>query len=415
MKTAGIIVEYNPLHNGHVHHFQETKRTTGTEAVVAVMSGHFLQRGEPAIVNKWARTEMALHMGADLVIELPVAFSSQAAEWFAYGAVTALDRTGVVDCLCFGSESGDLSWMHPLADMLSKEPAAFQQLLRQKLKSGISYPKAYAAAIVELTSAQDSLPALTPEYVTMPNHTLGLHYMIALRRIGSPIVPATIQRLKSDYRQQSLTDSHIASATAIRTELEKRLQLESIAPYLPSYSLSILEREHQAGRGPITWEHFAKQLIHQLVSQPADALAQIVEVTEGLEYRLKQSFSRLDRHGLPSVQQLIEIMQTKRYTRTKVQRMLTRILLSHSKSLINRAVLKEGTPYIRVLGFSAAGRALLKRMKKAAKVPVIVNIDRDQHPLLQQDIQASSVYALAYREYYNEELLREFSQAPIQV
>jgi predicted nucleotidyltransferase len=137
MKTVGLIVEYNPLHNGHSYHFHQSKKSSGADAAVAVMSGHFLQRGEPAMVDKWARAEMALRMGVDLVLELPVAFSTQPAEWFAFGAVSALDATGIVDCLCFGSESGDIRWLHAVADAVFEESAAFQALLQQELKAGM--------------------------------------------------------------------------------------------------------------------------------------------------------------------------------------------------------------------------------------------------------------------------------------
>uniref|UniRef100_UPI00037236AC nucleotidyltransferase family protein n=1 Tax=Paenibacillus sp. PAMC 26794 TaxID=1257080 RepID=UPI00037236AC len=140
MKAVGVIVEYNPLHNGHVYHLQEARRLSGADAVVAVMSGPFLQRGEPAIVGKRARTEMALHAGADLVLELPVAYAVQPAEWFAFGAVSLLDRTGIVDSLCFGSESGDLDSLQRIARVLAVEPAGMREDIARRLREGASYP-----------------------------------------------------------------------------------------------------------------------------------------------------------------------------------------------------------------------------------------------------------------------------------
>ncbi|MGG4503307.1 nucleotidyltransferase family protein, partial [Paenibacillus polymyxa] len=148
MKTLGIIVEYNPLHNGHVHHWKESLRITGAQRTVAVMSGPFLQRGEPAITDKWSRTEMALAMGVDLVLELPVAYAVQPAEWFARGAVTLLCATGIVDALCFGSESGDIAPLHTLACVLAAEPAELKAGIAQRLSKGASYPAAYAGAAV---------------------------------------------------------------------------------------------------------------------------------------------------------------------------------------------------------------------------------------------------------------------------
>ncbi|HZG78194.1 MAG TPA: nucleotidyltransferase family protein, partial [Paenibacillus sp.] len=141
--VVGVIVEYNPLHNGHAFHLAASKAAAGADAVVAVMSGHWLQRGEPALLNKWARAEAALLAGVDLVLELPVAYSAQPAEWFAYGAVSCLARTGVVDSFCFGSESGDIAELSALAERLAAEPEAFARLLRSQLKTGAPYPAAY--------------------------------------------------------------------------------------------------------------------------------------------------------------------------------------------------------------------------------------------------------------------------------
>src|SRR5690554_6939007 len=157
VKTVGIIVEYNPLHYGHVYHFRQSKINANAEAVVAIMSGNFLQRGEPALLNKWARAEMALHMGVDLVIELPVAYAAQPAEWFAYGAVSALHNTGVVDSLCFGSESGEINGLISLAHKLHQEPVTFKHSLKERLKQGMNYPAAYSAAVQDLIRANPHL------------------------------------------------------------------------------------------------------------------------------------------------------------------------------------------------------------------------------------------------------------------
>ena len=210
MSTVGLVVEYNPLHNGHYYHFQQSKKVTGADSAICIMSGNFLQRGEPAVVNKWARAEMALRMGADLVLELPVAYSAQPAEWFAFGAVSALDATGLVDSLCFGSESGDIGWLEAAADVLQDEPAPLRELLQQELKAGVPYPAAYSRAVAQL------VPGADESELAKPNNTLGLHYLIALRRLRSGIRPQTIARTKAEYNQTDITDGRIASATALR-------------------------------------------------------------------------------------------------------------------------------------------------------------------------------------------------------
>ncbi|GIP33004.1 nucleotidyltransferase [Paenibacillus sp. J2TS4] len=418
MKTVGLIVEYNPLHNGHVYHFEQSKTVTGADAAIAVMSGHWLQRGEPALVNKWARAEMALRMGVDVVLELPVAYSSQAAEWFAYGAVRTLDDCGAVDSLCFGSEGGDVDWLSSLAERLHEEQNSFQRLLAERLEQGLNYPSAYSAAI------QAWLGKEAAGNLNAPNNTLGLHYLMALKRLNSSIVPATITRHNSGYHDQDATDERIASATAIRRLLDKNGQeagLQQILRYVPSYTLDILSRELQAGRAPITWNHYLHPLLHQLVTKSADELHLIHEVTEGLEHRLKQSLPEWLRHQSDPLTQedafeaLIRLVKTKRYTRTKLQRMLVRILLNHYKVQLSREALGAGPQYIRVLGFSSKGRLLLKRMKQNARCPILVKIPRECPSYLEMDIRATGAYSLGYSRPSSGEIFRDYYEPPLRM
>ncbi|MEI7027377.1 nucleotidyltransferase [Paenibacillus sp. y28] len=424
MKTVGIIVEYNPLHNGHVYHFRQSRIVSGADAVVAVMSGCFLQRGEPALAGKWARAEMALRMGADLVIELPAVFACQPAEWFAYGAVSALDASGVVDSLCFGTESGDIRRLKLLAELAGREPEELTRLVKARLKEGASYPHAYAAALAHY--AESALPGLTePEQLKMqlaqPNNTLGLHYLIALQRLGSSIVPFTVARQKAGYSQAHITDDHIASATALRRILlEEGGKLEAIQQYVPPSTYRILQREIAAGQAPMHWERLAPQLIGALLSRTPQQLAELCEVNEGLEHRLQKAISLIGRTGQNDagsseagyVEQLLAVLKTKRYTRTKLQRMLLHILLGHTKEQINRTTLEQGVPYLRILGFSAAGQQLLKRMRRTAKVPVLSRGAGFDHPVLQLDLRAAAMYELGCglpRPLYS-----DLQQAPLQ-
>lgn len=420
MRTVGIIVEYNPLHNGHVHHFEQSMKAAGAEACIAVMSGHFLQRGEPAIVNKWARTEMALRMGADVVIELPAAYACQPAEWFAYGAVKLLDATGVTDALCFGSENGELGPLRQLAAELSLESAGFRQRLREELDKGLSYPSAYAAA-AQGGDTNDAIDAAASA-LNQPNNILGLHYLMALNRLQSPIEPLTIPRTIAGYHQTSVTDASIASATAIRklllqegSRLSSLEALERIAELVPAYTLDILRREFSAGRGPLCWEHYAVPLFTQLLALPETELRGIYEVTEGLENRIKQTLSRMPSTSPLSVESLVSLLKTKRYTHVKLQRTLLRILLQHSKEELSREHLGTGPSYIRVLGFSGRGRLLMKEMKTAARLPLVTKAARESSPFLGMDIRAGSVYSLGYREQAPDQWLRDYYQAPVQI
>jgi predicted nucleotidyltransferase len=410
MKAVGIVVEYNPLHNGHAYHITEAKRHTGADTVVAVMSGHFLQRGEPAITNKWARTEMALRTGVDLVLEIPLVYATQNAEQFAFGSIATLHATGVVDTVCFGSESGDIRWMRDLAALLADEPEAFQVALRHNLQQGVSYAKAYGQAVQDiLLTSHDEIP----DAVAEPNNILGLNYCLALHRLQSPMQPATIQRQKAGYHQMTITDKKISSATALRKLIAEsgNNSLGTIESYVPSGTLTVLKQESQAGRFPMDWNKFYPYLQHQLLTREAQELAQIHEMTEGLEFRLQQAIS-----GSASFSTLMHKIKTKRYTATRLQRLLLYSMLNLTREKMQRANANHGPAYIRVLGFTKTGQHLLKRMKKTSTLPVITRIGKHKHPMLELDVQAGAVYALGYPEALRaKEMQREYWQSPLQL
>ncbi|GAB7388099.1 nucleotidyltransferase [Bacillaceae bacterium] len=411
MKVVGIVVEYNPLHNGHAYHFQMAKEVTGADACVAVMSGNFLQRGEPALVNKWARTEMALRLGIDLVLELPVAYATQNAETFAFGAVSALHRLGSVDFLCFGSESGDIARLQQLARLVwrceHEETSAFRRRLQSRLKQGESFPKAFARAAQSLADGKWALAF----DLQQPNNILGIHYLLALQRLRSPIVPYTIRRRKAGYHQQEITDESIASATAIRKQLLSAGNLEGIKRFVPASTYEILHREFQAGRGPVSWESFLPLLRHRLITSPPQELAGAFDLREGLENRIKKQMPYA-----ASVSDLVARIKTKRYTWNRIQRALLNIMLGLSKEKMQQLQAAEGVPYLRVLGFNRVGQRLLNEAKKKSLVPIITRIPRERHPALELDVQASMVYALAYEaKQANEQLRREFAQPPLRL
>lgn len=411
MSTVGLVVEYNPLHNGHLYHIQQSRKITDASAVIAVMSGHFLQRGEPALADKWARTETALRAGCDLVLELPVAYSAQPAQWFAYGAVATLAATGVCDALCFGSESGDAGALARIADRLAEEPEALQSRLGALLKQGLPYPTAYADAARELLAAQGEADAAFG--LSEPNHTLGLHYMLALRRLGSGMAAYSIRREKAGYNQAGITDAAIASATALRRLIgEAGGALDGLAPYAPAATLEVLRREAAAGRAPMSWEAFARPLFHLLGALPASELASYAEVTEGLEFRIKSALRELRAWR---VDELLDLLKTKRYTRTKLQRTLTRILLGHRKEELTADRLAGGVQYIRALGFTERGRELLRRMKKTAAVPVVQSAADGDWPYLALDARATAVYAAAGASARPADAWRDYTEPPVRI
>ncbi len=406
MKVAGIIVEYNPLHYGHLLHLQRTREKTECDAIVAVMSGGFTQRGEPAIFNKWARTEMALHAGCDLVIELPSAYTVQPAEWFAYGAVSLLEATGLVDSLVFGSESGSLSPLKALADLLTNESPELRLLIQNHLKEGISYPAALGQAVASLYSIPDQATSLLDQ----PNNTLGLQYMIALNRLNSSILPETIQREQSQYHDLQPTHEQIASATAVRRLLFSDVQ--QATPYLPASTMSIIEHEIAAGRGPVKLDQLWQSLFQQITTHSPQQLAQYYDMSEGLEYRFKKILPTLQNY---SITDLMTALKTKRYTYTRLQRLIAHLLLGHTKSVLSIEQLAQGPGYIRVLGFTDTGRELLRQMKKTASLPVITKPTDTDHVHMELDIRASAIQASCFAVQQSSTLYSDYRRSPIRI
>lgn len=387
MHVTGIIVEYNPMHNGHLYHVERSRETTGADAVVAVMSGHFLQRGEPALVNKWARARMALHQGVDLVLELPTAYSTQSATLFAYGSVAVLDSLGIVDSLCFGSESGDIDSLQALSTIIVDEPPLLQSFIQEELQKGQSYPRATGVALHRFLELD---PRFDADVIGQPNNMLGLEYLTALRKLNSSIEPRTIQRIVAGYNEEKITHPKIASATAIR-KATMQSGLETTEPLLPDYSYAVLQEEFREGRGPLTWERFRQPLFTLLHRSTAAELAQYVGVDEGLEARLLDAALHVD-----TVHDLIAAAKTKRYTWTKIQRALTAILLGLTREAQAGLGLEQGPDYIRVLGFTEQGRKLLRLASEQARSTILTKLPRNKSPMLELDLRASRIYAEGY-------------------
>lgn len=391
MKVVGLVVEYNPLHYGHAYHFQQAKQEIAADAVVIIMSGHFLQRGEPAIVNKWTRAKMALAMGVDIVLELPYIYSTQPAERFALGAIASLNQLPFITHLCFGSESGELSQLKQVADIVTEEPNTLKECLKEHLNQGLSYPHAYAHALAH-TLRND--PNYDTKTMSQPNNILGLSYLIALNKTGSSIHPYTVQRIKADYHDKAFKDKQIASATSIREALfnHKKPKWDEIDAYVPPFTLALLQEEYEAGRGLIHWETYFPLLLQTILSSSPEQLAAIHEVEEGIEYRIKEQALYAE-----SFADLCMRIKTKRYTHNRIQRMMTHILLQVTKQEYNH-LSSDQPAYLRLLGYSEQGRTLINQYKKKIDIPLIVNIQRDAPESLQLDVRASAIYSLGYGE-----------------
>ena len=233
MKVAGLVAEYNPFHNGHVHHLSETRRLSGADFVVVVMSGNYVQRGTPAVIDKYERARMALQGGADLVLELPSLFATASAEVFATASVSLLYQLGVVDSIGFGAEYTDLGTLKKIANVLNHEPDSLQRDLRDALRSGLNYPSARALALGSYFG--DEIENLD-EILDKPNNILAIEYLRAIERLGTSLTPLAVKRWHTDHNSDKVYDN-VASATALRSMIyEEDGGIERITPFVPAYT-----------------------------------------------------------------------------------------------------------------------------------------------------------------------------------
>ncbi|MDD4495732.1 MAG: nucleotidyltransferase [Eubacteriales bacterium] len=398
MRVLGIVTEYNPFHNGHLHHLSQSISECSADAAVCVMSGNFVQRGEPAIVNKWARSKMAIEAGIDLIIELPVFYAMSSAEHFAFGAIKILDSLGIVDVLSFGSESGDIGQLQTIADILYEEPAQYKTFLKSSLSSGISFPLAREKALERYLSSSNVTGSNLSACLSLSNNILGIEYLKALRRISSKIMPVTISRIGGEYNSCSLGGS-TPSASAIR----KVIMSENNSPskldsYVPEFALRILDEELAAGRGPVMPESFGSILLSMLRGMTAADIAAYPDVTEGLENRIIEAAGRSG-----TFDELVDMIATKRYPVTRIQRILFSIILGMTKAMQDSFDANGGPMYIRVLAFNDKGRKLLADIKCKASLPIIVKTadhKKADNGLLRDMIMfeahATDIYVLGY-------------------
>lgn len=380
MKACGLIVEYNPLHNGHVHHINMAKKISHANCVIAIMSGSFLQRGEPAIIDKFHRTRMALEAGVDIVIELPFAYAVQSSNLFAKGAIQTLYQAGV-SSVCFGSESGNIDNFITFYHLIKDNHHIYKAELKRLLNKGNSFPKANSIAYEKIGLTTDQMD------LSKPNNILGLSYVKEILSQHLSIQPLTIERIHNEFHQEKITDS-IASATSIRKEiLIKAYLTEEIISTMPKESLQQLLDYKELATTWHSWECYFPLLHYKIITMSTSELAEINEVNEGLEYRIKDKIKLAT-----SFNDLIQAVKTKRYTWTRLQRMFVHILTNTKKADLSQVKKDVSVPYIRVLGMTKTGREYLKKEKKRIDIPIIYQLHKNQHSLLTIEERASDVY-----------------------
>ena len=392
--VLGIVAEYNPFHNGHLHHLIESKRVTNSEYSIAVMSGNFTQRGEVSIVNKWSKAQMAIENGIDLVIELPTLYAISSAENFASGAIKILDSVGVVDFISFGSECDNISTLDDIANVLVNEPAEYKTLLSHELSSGASFPKARERALMMYLNDVRRFANV----LSAPNNILGIEYLKALKRQKSYIQPITIKRNSSNHSDTELpVNSRFASGSAIRNSCQS-FDITLLQKFMPEPSYEVLDNNIKNGNIVRDISDFDKVIIYTLRKMTTDEIANLPDVSEGLEFAIKSAA-----HSCNSVVELLNIVGTKRYTKTRLQRILLYAILGITKR--DMQISMSTNPYIRVLGFNDNGRKIISEISnRNSKIELITSVkkfmdkcsNKNLKMMMEKDIWATNVYTLGY-------------------
>ncbi len=388
----GIITEYNPFHNGHKLHIEKAKQKTNSKFCIVVMSGNFCQRGEPAIFDKYLRTKMALLNGADLVLELPLIFSTASAELFSLGSVDILDKTGIVNTICFGSEEGNIDSFLKVSDILCDEPLCFKKSLKNFLDEGLSFPKARLKAL-ELTLNKPL------HFLSEPNNILSIEYLKAINKLNSKIIAKTIKREKTSFHSKEI-NGDIASATAIRQAILNN-KINVIENVIPKNCFDLIGKDLL--NDITTIDYYTDILKYILKTSDIENIKQIADITEGLENKI---INNIDSY---CITELINKIKSKRYTYTKLQRAILHIILNITKD--DQMYLKNYlNQYIRVLGFKRSSSYVLNQLMKRSKVPVITNLKNAKSQLnekglyyLNKEILSSDIYYMKQNKKNNKE------------
>lgn len=433
MKIAAVIAEYNPFHNGHLYQLNTIREKLGADRIIVVMSGNFTQRGIPAMIDKFDRCRMALEHGADVVFELPVYYATGSAEFFAQGAVSLLDKLGVVDFLHFGSEDGSLNTLFTCAEILANEPVPFKETLSTLLKEGFSFPTAQAKALTEellrlnpfVTSQHD-----LQQTIALPNNTLGIEYIKALLQRKSTITPVTLKREGNQYHELKITAEQFASANAIRSflfsltasndlsELPNARTTASIQNQLPKSVYDyFVDKTHQEF---LFSDDFSTVLYYKLLTDlhSNHRLEDYYDVTEQIRDIITKNLIHFT-----TLSDFCLTCKSKNLTYNRINRCLVHILLDLRQEQILEYKEEDYTAYARLLGFTENGKDVLKLMKANSSIPVISKLSKamkeQDNPYLlsslRADIHASQLYYMMQGQKYNHNVKNEYTQEIIRL
>lgn len=382
IKITAIIAEYNPIHNGHVYHINSTREQLKSDGIICVMSGNFMQRGEPSIIDKWSRTKMALLSGVDLIIELPTIYAISSAEFFAFGAVSLLNKLNVVHSLSFGSEDGNLNSLEHLARILTEEPDDYKFNLKAYINLGLPYFSARNKALSELLNEDVN------ELLAQSNNILGIEYCKSIIKLNSSIKPITIKRTGDNYNEQDIK-SQFPSSTAIRKIIMDNTNLDKLNGIMPVSAYSELLQMANNNYDFAFKEKMFQYLKYKSFSSPNN-IQNIPDASEGLHNKIYNSILSSD-----NINELIFKIKSKRYSYTRISRILCQYFIgfeNYNTDLLRRTQ----CPYARILGFNDKGREILKLIKKNTDIPIYSKLPKIEllNDWLKLDVQASKTYSI---------------------
>ncbi len=376
MRICGIICEYNPFHNGHLYHIEETKKR-GAEAIICVMSGNFVQRADFAVMRKHARAECAIRAGADVVLELPVPWSIASAERFAFGAVSLLDALGVVSDISFGCETSNSDDLLHMSELLLQQD--FNNAVLEEYSKGISFAKARELAAARFDKKLSGL-------LSTPNNILAIEYLKALSKLSSKISPICITRTGACHDDTKVSHG-FASASAVRGLIAKKSDISSL---IPACTEEILKREISLGHAPVFSSAADTAMLSSLKRLSADDFVSYGDVSEGLQFRLENAISKST-----TLTEAIALAKTKRYAHSRIRRIYLNAFLGVKNSFSTGSV-----PYARILALNETGKSIIRMAKKASQIPIINRpssvkfLDYTANELLSLERRCDDIYSL---------------------
>lgn len=382
MNLTGIVTEYNPFHLGHKYHLKNAIKDTKADGIVCVMSGNFMQRGNPAIIDKFNRAKIAVLNGVDLVLELPLVYSLSSAENFAYGGIKLLNSLNCINNIYFGSESGDINKLINIAKILQNESNLYKNLLKVELKKGLPFHTARMNALNSLNANLDA-----NNIIGNSNNILAIEYIKALLKLNSKIKPFTLKREGSDYNDTSL-NTEFSSATSIRETLKNNFNLSSIKDSLPIETYNEFKRLYNENYNFVFEEKLFPFIKYKLLTC-GESLNLINDISEGLDNKILREILNSN-----SLNELILKSKSKRYTYTRICRVLSQFFIGFEKYYIN-TIQNEPINYIRPLAFNKKGAKILKEIKNNSNLTILTKFPKNiEDEMLKLDLLGSKAYSL---------------------